>query len=90
MGEPPLFLASSIYFAIKDAIRSARIEAGVSPHFDLQVPATCARIRMACEDEITKQVNFFFIKVFVYQFLSHISNSHAVCKLRLSFLRQPA
>ncbi|KAG6445380.1 hypothetical protein O3G_MSEX003913 [Manduca sexta] len=56
VGEPPLFLAASIYFAIKEAIKSARIDSGVHPEFELDTPATCARIRMACEDTITKQV----------------------------------
>ncbi|XP_061729904.1 xanthine dehydrogenase-like [Cydia pomonella] len=56
VGEPPLFLAASVFFAIKEAIRSAREDAGVSPEFVLETPATCARIRMACEDEITQQV----------------------------------
>lgn len=63
MGEPPLFLAASVYFAIKEAIRSARLDAGVSPQFVLDVPATCARIRMACEDQFTQQV----ISVINYQ-----------------------
>ncbi|CAH0581384.1 unnamed protein product [Chrysodeixis includens] len=56
VGEPPLFLATSVFFAIKDAIRAARIDSGESPEFVLDAPATCARIRMACEDLITKQV----------------------------------
>lgn len=56
IGEPPLFLAASVFFAIKEAIKSARIDAGVEPEFKMDVPATCARIRMACEDDITKQV----------------------------------
>ncbi|XP_045494604.1 xanthine dehydrogenase-like [Colias croceus] len=56
VGEPPLFLAASVYFAIKEAIKSARMDSGVDPEFVLEAPATCARIRMACEDDITKQV----------------------------------
>ncbi|XP_049867765.1 xanthine dehydrogenase-like [Pectinophora gossypiella] len=56
IGEPPLFLAASVYFAIKEAIKSARVDAGMSPEFVLDAPATCARIRMACEDHITSQV----------------------------------
>ena len=56
MGEPPLFLAASVFFAIKEAIKSARIDAGFSPEFVLEAPATCAKIRMACEDHITDQV----------------------------------
>ena len=56
MGEPPLFLAASVLFGIKDAIRSARIERGYTPVFDLFVPATAERIRMACKDRFTTLV----------------------------------
>ncbi|XP_053612796.1 xanthine dehydrogenase-like [Plodia interpunctella] len=56
IGEPPLFLAASVFFAIKEAIKSARIDAGVSADFVLHAPATCERIRMACEDNITQKV----------------------------------
>nr|GMD12939.1 xanthine dehydrogenase 1-like isoform X1 [Ipomoea batatas]GMD16352.1 xanthine dehydrogenase 1-like isoform X1 [Ipomoea batatas] len=54
VGEPPFFLASSVFFAIKDAIASARAEAGYSGWFPLDNPATPERIRMACLDEFTK------------------------------------
>lgn len=56
VGEPPLFLASSVFFAIKDAISEARKEEKLSPIFNLISPATAARIRMACQDNITDQV----------------------------------
>ncbi|XP_032515070.2 xanthine dehydrogenase-like [Danaus plexippus] len=56
IGEPPLFLAASVFFAIKEAVKSARIDAGVNPEFILDIPASCARIRMSCEDVITEQV----------------------------------
>lgn len=56
VGEPPLFLAASVFFAIKEAIKSARLDANVDPNFKLDAPATCERIRMACEDHITNQV----------------------------------
>ncbi|XP_075974596.1 xanthine dehydrogenase-like [Anticarsia gemmatalis] len=56
VGEPPLFLAASVFFAIKEAIKAARLDGGVSADFTMDSPATCARIRMACEDHITKQV----------------------------------
>ncbi|VVC89835.1 unnamed protein product [Leptidea sinapis] len=56
VGEPPLFLASSIFFAIKEAIRAARADAGVPLDFKLDSPATSARIRMACEDHITNKI----------------------------------
>ncbi|XP_071454952.1 xanthine dehydrogenase isoform X2 [Hetaerina americana] len=56
VGEPPLFLASSVFFAIKDAISSARSEVGLSGPFRLDSPATSARIRMACQDDFTKKI----------------------------------
>lgn len=56
IGEPPLCLATSVFFAIKDAIGAARKEKKLKEHFYLQSPATSARIRMACEDEITEKV----------------------------------
>lgn len=54
IGEPPLFLASSIFFATKDAISSARVDAGLNDYFQLKSPATPERIRMACQDQFTK------------------------------------
>ncbi|CRK96356.1 CLUMA_CG009773, isoform A [Clunio marinus] len=54
IGEPPLFLASSVYFAIKEAIAAARLEENIDPDFPFQSPATAARIRMACQDKITR------------------------------------
>ena len=56
IGEPALALASSVFFAIKDAITAARKERGLSPMFQLFAPATAERIRMSCEDELTKKV----------------------------------
>lgn len=56
VGEPPLFLSSSIFFAIKEAIKAARADAGVPVHFRLDSPATAARIRIACSDHITKKL----------------------------------
>lgn len=54
VGEPPFFLASAVFFAIKDAIISARAEVGCKDWFPLDNPATPERIRMACLDDITK------------------------------------
>nr|QEO19120.1 rosy [Oiovelia cunucunumana] len=56
VGEPPLFLASSIFFAIREAIKSARTESGDTEWFKFDSPATSASIRMACTDHITKMV----------------------------------
>lgn len=54
VGEPPFFLASSVFFAIKDAIVAARSESGHHDWFPLDNPATPERIRMACADQFTK------------------------------------
>ncbi|MCD7466866.1 xylitol dehydrogenase [Datura stramonium] len=54
VGEPPFFLGSAVLFAIKNAIKSARAEAGYSDWFPLDNPATPERIRMACTDEFTR------------------------------------
>ncbi|KAL5708166.1 hypothetical protein ACHQM5_018991 [Ranunculus cassubicifolius] len=54
VGEPPFFLASSVFFAIKDAIGSARADTGYNDWFPLDNPATPERIRMACIDDFTK------------------------------------
>uniref|UniRef100_A0A4W4HCN9 Xanthine dehydrogenase/oxidase n=1 Tax=Electrophorus electricus TaxID=8005 RepID=A0A4W4HCN9_ELEEL len=54
VGEPPLFLAASVFYAIKDAITAARAESGLIGPFRLDSPATPERIRNACEDKFTK------------------------------------
>ncbi|XP_071832643.1 xanthine dehydrogenase/oxidase-like isoform X2 [Apostichopus japonicus] len=52
VGEPPLFLASSVYFAVKEAISSARLDAHLPVEFRLDSPAIPERIRLACQDSI--------------------------------------
>uniref|UniRef100_A0A8C7LMF6 xanthine dehydrogenase n=1 Tax=Oncorhynchus kisutch TaxID=8019 RepID=A0A8C7LMF6_ONCKI len=54
IGEPPVFLASTIFFAIKEAVAAARRERGLGDSFPLSSPATAERIRMACEDQFTE------------------------------------
>ena len=55
-----MFLASSVFFAIYDAVSAARTEEGLTGHFRFDSPATAEKIRMACVDKFTKQV--FFLK----------------------------
>lgn len=55
VGEPSLFLAASVFFAIKEAITDARRESGIEGIFRLDSPATSERIRMACIDQFTQQ-----------------------------------
>uniref|UniRef100_H3CM91 Xanthine dehydrogenase/oxidase n=1 Tax=Tetraodon nigroviridis TaxID=99883 RepID=H3CM91_TETNG len=55
VGEPPLFLAASIFYAIKDAVAAARRESGLKGPFRLDSPASAERIRNACIDEFTQK-----------------------------------
>ncbi|XP_027866259.1 xanthine dehydrogenase/oxidase isoform X1 [Xiphophorus couchianus] len=54
VGEPPLFLAASVFYAIKDAVRAARAESQMMGPFRLDSPASAERIRNACCDRFTK------------------------------------
>ena len=56
VGEPPLFMGSSIFFAIRDALKAARKQYGVKELLKLQSPATPERIRVSCVDPIIKRV----------------------------------
>ncbi|KAG7267344.1 hypothetical protein CRUP_021563 [Coryphaenoides rupestris] len=53
VGEPPLFLAASVFFALKDAVVWSRAQAGLSGPCRLDSPATPERIRLACQDRFT-------------------------------------
>ena len=55
VGEPPLFMGSSVFFAIRDALRAARKQYGVENVLQLQSPATPERIRVSCADPIIKR-----------------------------------
>ena len=55
VGEPPLFMGSSVFFAIRDALKAARKQYGVEDVLQLQSPATPERIRVSCADPIIKR-----------------------------------
>jgi xanthine dehydrogenase/oxidase len=70
VGEPPLFLGSSVFFAIRDALKAARADYGVVPAVGkddkegkaedegllvLHSPATPERLRLACKDPIVEK-----------------------------------
>jgi xanthine dehydrogenase/oxidase len=53
VGEPPFFLGSAVYYAIKDAVRAARKEnLGDDSYFEFRLPATSERIRMQSADPL--------------------------------------
>lgn len=66
VGEPPLFMGSAVFFAIRDALVAARRQYGVEATVGeeggegdgllrLQSPATPERIRLACVDPIMQR-----------------------------------
>ncbi|RDW60482.1 putative xanthine dehydrogenase HxA [Aspergillus mulundensis] len=56
VGEPPLFMGSAAFFAIRDALKAARKEWGVTDVLSLVSPATPERIRVSCADPIIERV----------------------------------
>jgi len=48
IGEPPLLLSCAMFFAIRNAIRSARADAGLPLDFVFDSPATVGKILLAC------------------------------------------
>jgi xanthine dehydrogenase/oxidase len=50
VGEPPLILANSVYFAIKDAVRVYRKQIGLDTKFKMDSPATVEKVLDACND----------------------------------------
>ncbi|KAL6053752.1 xylitol dehydrogenase, variant 2 [Balamuthia mandrillaris] len=53
IGEPPLFLGASCFWAIRHAIQAARADVGLGDeYFRLDSPLTGERIRMACWDHL--------------------------------------
>ncbi|RIB14474.1 xanthine dehydrogenase [Gigaspora rosea] len=55
VGEPPLLLGCTVFFAIRDAIKAARKYNNISAPVVLRLPATPERIRIACDDEIVRR-----------------------------------
>ncbi|KAI5791665.1 Molybdopterin-binding domain of aldehyde dehydrogenase-domain-containing protein [Peziza echinospora] len=55
IGEPPLFMGSAVFFAIRDALKAARSMYGCEEVLELVSPATPERIRLACKDPILER-----------------------------------
>uniref|UniRef100_A0A7N8XZ37 Aldehyde oxidase 6 n=1 Tax=Mastacembelus armatus TaxID=205130 RepID=A0A7N8XZ37_9TELE len=56
IGEPVLFLGSSVFFAIKDAVAAARSESGLVGPFPLRSPATAEKAFLACASPFTHKI----------------------------------
>ena len=48
VGEPPLVLASTVFFAVKYAVRASRLERELDGLFRMDAPATVQEVRRAC------------------------------------------
>ena len=46
--QPPLVLATSVFFAVKSAVRASRLERGLDGLFGMDAPATVQEVRRAC------------------------------------------
>lgn len=56
LSDAGMFLGSSVFFAINDAVSAARRERGLTKTFALNSPATPEVIRMTCVDQFTDVV----------------------------------
>lgn len=54
VGEPPLFMGASVFFALRMAVGSARTDNGLMGEWNLDSPATGERLRLAVGDEIVR------------------------------------
>lgn len=48
VGEPPMTLAATAFFAVKKAVQAARADRGHAEWFQMESPATVERVRQAC------------------------------------------
>ncbi|EUC32996.1 hypothetical protein COCCADRAFT_5375 [Bipolaris zeicola 26-R-13] len=61
IGEPPLFLGSTVFFALREAVGAARRMNGKSTEregdgvWNLDSPATCERLRLAVGDDLVER-----------------------------------
>ncbi|OTB01068.1 hypothetical protein M426DRAFT_323722 [Hypoxylon sp. CI-4A] len=55
IGEPPLFLGSTVFFALREAVRAARESNGEKGLLALNAPATPEKLRLAVGDEFVRR-----------------------------------
>jgi xanthine dehydrogenase/oxidase len=56
IGEPPLFLGSTVFFALREAIKAAREMNGKGVEgWALDSPATAERLRLAVGDDLVER-----------------------------------
>ncbi|KAI1205778.1 xanthine dehydrogenase [Annulohypoxylon truncatum] len=55
VGEPPLFLGSTVFFALREAVKAAREMNSVKEPLVLNAPGTPEKLRLAIGDEFVKR-----------------------------------
>ncbi|KAI1340311.1 xanthine dehydrogenase [Xylariaceae sp. FL0016] len=55
IGEPPLFLGSTVFFALREAVKAAREMNGAVDALELNAPATPEKLRLAVADELVRR-----------------------------------
>jgi xanthine dehydrogenase/oxidase len=55
IGEPPLFLGSTVFFALREALGAARKMNGKEGAWTLDSPATAERLRLNVGDELVEK-----------------------------------
>jgi xanthine dehydrogenase/oxidase len=58
IGEPPLFLGSTVFFALREAVKAARQMNGVTTkpgEWKFDSPSTCERLRLAVGDDLVRR-----------------------------------
>jgi xanthine dehydrogenase/oxidase len=56
IGEPPLFMGSTVFFALREAVRAAREMNGQDAvGWEFDSPATSEKLRLAIGDDLVKR-----------------------------------
>lgn len=55
IGEPPLFLGSTVFFALREALGAARKMNGKEGVWTLDSPATAERLRLSVGDDLVER-----------------------------------
>ncbi|KAL0936321.1 xanthine dehydrogenase [Colletotrichum truncatum] len=54
-GEPPLFLGSTVFFALREAVKAAREMNNVKTPLILNAPSTAEKLRLAVADDLVRR-----------------------------------
>lgn len=54
-GEPPLFLGSTVFFALREAVKAARTMNNVDTPLIFNAPSTAEKLRLAVEDDMVRR-----------------------------------